>query len=496
MKKDWNKDPLLLVGGEVFDVQQAADEDILKVIQNLPNGLQDRTRIKTDWHYNPTLPAAGYEFAAYNAYDNFKDTQNIQALKESVGLYVQAAQAYGDLGLDQPAGNMYSLAAQALFELPDNSFIDGRLASEHMIDYLDKAVALHDKQGHTDFSYRDRDIRYNAIAETALFYREHGASLPAHISLDEARKREAHYYEKLGPESEVLVDLSRKIQGKIEPDALRVEQKEIGISDSVPIGTDNLGPCIALMVYSMPQNSDGVPVVGVAHIDYETEVASIKELFDRMPEGQKDVRLLGARFDADPRSLGNLCDVVRELGKYDVNIISADVYQGDAGASSVVVYPQDFRIQEAVPMAGNAAKDASCACPLITPDIMHPLQVAFDTRQDGEARAPVFLDEHMVSKLNSLYLDKDYVQLYQAIKGDGLFDVGLSTRFIKDLADEYKKSLSQIHGYAQATLPEVAYDKLSALPIYIGENAEEKNRQLIDKIAGQSNSLENHLDNP
>lgn len=474
MKDKWKESSCggLLVGGVPFNALNASDDEILAVVRGLPAGLRERSRVHTDWQYNPVSPASEYEFSAYNQHNEFKDTQNTQTLQNAIGNYLEAAKAYEDMEQAQPAANMYSFAAQCYCELPDNPFEGGRPAVQYAVDFFDKAIALHDQQGHADFSYRDRNLRYDAVAQTALYYR--GNEDPQGLAMQ--------YYQRLAVEADELAQCARRLQGDLDPRALRVEQKEVGISDTLPIGTDNVSPCVALMVHSSntSEKGNGKPVVALAHVDCMADVSSLGKVFDLMPDGEKSVRLLGARFEQTPHSVENLCNIVRALGQYNVNVISADVLQGNEGASSVVVMPQDFSIREAVPTFGDRLANASSACPLIRQDVPHPLRIAFDARQDNFERTAMLLDSFMVGELHKLYHGKDDVELYQALRRGNFHDIGLSTCYIKDLLNEYEFSLNEIRPYAKSKLPAPLLEGITAFPIYIGENADVYNRQMID----------------
>lgn len=449
----------------------------------LPGGLSERTGLFTDGRYNPVPPASEHEFAAYDRYNDYSETGSSESLQEAIRYYIQAAEAYVAQGLEKPAANMYSLAAQGYMELSDNPVIEGRPASEHAVSYFDQAIFLHDKQGHEDFSYRDRDKRYNAVAETVLFYRL--ASGQGLVPDDTANECAERFYERLGPESEVLSQSSQRMQGEFDPEALRVEQKEIGFSCGQKLGTDNVGQCVALLVKSSSPAGGGLEhsVVAVAHIDFETDPSSIRTIFDSLPPGKKQVRLLGARFEQDPVSQKNLCNVVRALNPYEADVISADIHQGNDGPSSFVVLPADFIIREAVAAAGNKTPYASCAYSLITEDALYPLRVAFDTRTGSVDRSPLFLDAYMVGVINEHYAGRDAVELYKAFRDFGFYDIGLSSFYMRELLDEYKAAWDAVDVYARVRLPEELYNRLGEFPVYLGDNAEHHNQALVDRAA-------------
>ncbi len=467
----------LTVGGKALNPHNATDEDILFTIKALPGNLASRARITTPLNYEPVSPAAEDELAAYDAANEFASTGDLKHLQKSIDHYVAAAEQYEAMNLMKPAANMYSLAAQSYINFPQNIFTDNEFLSEKAIRYYDKAIQLHDQQGHEDFSYRDRDKRYNAVAQTVLAYREYP---PIELSEEENNARESQYYNRLRPESSELLHSSRRIQGELDKTALRVEQKEIGISDGKNIGTDNVSQCVTLIVRSCGVDGNlERPVVALAHIDYETDAESIDQIFENLPEGYKEARILGARFDQDIKSVENLVKVIKALAAYDVDIISSNVYQGDQGPSTVIVDPYDFSMRESVPAADKGMAEASCAYSLITEDKMYPLRLAFDTRI-GEDRAPLYLTREMVRTIRDNYLDKDDAERYVAIRDEGLFDIGLSSHFFNSLVKQYEQSIEDIMPFASAQLPDHVIEEM---PIYIGKDALAKNIELAEELS-------------
>jgi len=466
--------------GSPLDITTASDEQIIEALKALPNGLSgERTRVTTDWKYTPQEPASIDEFAGYDASNAFRESQNETDILKAIEHYEKAAASYDALGAKQPAANMYSLAGQAYLELKDNPFDGENLASEKAIMCFEKAIDLHNEQGHYDFSYRDRNTRYNAMAETAITYQQiaNNPQNKTSISSDDARNY-AHTYEKmLEPEAKALAQKSSLAQGRKDKTALRVEQKEIGFSDSAPVGTDNLGQCVAVAVQSAQKDEK---LTALAHIDYGTDPASISKIFDRMPDGTKKVRIVGARFDEDEKSQHNLCNVVRELSKHDVDIISANVHQGNLGASAVVLSPDDFEFTEAVPVKNHQYADAACAHPLLIEDKPLPMRIAFDASK--EAASPMLLDNFIVHDLKEHYVGKTYVEKYQTLKNQGFHDLGLASHNISALESEYQRELSAM----KQKMPDSPDELLTIVDnaaLFIGHNADTNNQQLANRLS-------------
>lgn len=472
--------PRLKVGGVAFDALQADDEALLLKIQSLPSGLNSRSRVSTDWRYSIHDDVACHEHAAYDADNLARKNADNDMLYQAVTSYLDAAKSYRALELHQQAANMYSLAGQTYMRFSDQYKIGDLFASELAIECFDQAIELHEAQGHEDFCYRDRDHRYNAVAESLLSYYYTSMPLPKHkLKKMGIYRKLDRFAALLNEQASQIAHTSRKIQGNLNAQAFRVEQKEIGFSSDCLMGTDNVSQCVALMVYGRDVVT-GESVAALAHIDYQTDPSSIARIFERMPEGTKDVRLLGARFDLDHKSQENLCRVVRELTKYDVNIISSDVHQGNEGPSTVVLNPEDFTISEQVPALYSGVSNACCAHPLLTNSNMYPLHIGFDLREDVW-HLPVFLDTEVVRNLHDFYLGRNKIECYQALKSQGFHDLGLSSFFIGEMVTAYSRAYSDIKPYAQARLPEAIVDTLDEMPLYIGKGASVKNYHLIDK---------------
>lgn len=476
LQSTWNNEApsKLSIGGQAFDPHNVSDNDILLTIKALPGNLENRARVSTDRRYEAVSEE---DDAASEAFGQFLAHGDLFQLQKSIEHYLTAAEQYQSNDLWQPAANMYSLAAQRYLNFPYNVFENNQFLSEKAITCYDKAIELHDLQGHEDFSYRDRDRRYNAIAETVLAYRAHWSK---DITEDDIQRRATHYYDRLEPETSELLHSSRRIQGTLDDKALRVEQKEIGISDGKDIGTDNVSQCVTLIIRSCGENGDlEKPVVALAHIDYETQAETINQMFESLPAGHKEARILGARFDQDYKSVANLVRVIKALAAHEVNVISSNVHQGDQGPSTVIVNPGDFSMRESVPTAHKGMAEASCAYNLVTEDKMHPLRLAFDTRH-GEDRAPLYLTQSMVRKIRKNHLGKDDVQQYMALRDEGFFDIGLSTHFLSSLVKQYGEAVEDVFPYAAVHLPKPIFEDM---PIYIGKGALAKNIDVVDQIS-------------
>lgn len=154
-----------------------------------------------------------------------------------------------------------------------------------------------------------------------------------------------------GDHQEAVVQYSKSYdlqQGKIDYDAHRVEQHEVGFSNKEKIGTDNIQQCVAVILYDPVTKK-----TALAHVDKFTDATSLSEVISQFPPGTKlNAHLVGGR-DRSPQSKEvsdeNIRKVTAELHKHSsVDIKSADI--GDKGAPSGIIFdPQTGKLEHGVP---------------------------------------------------------------------------------------------------------------------------------------------------
>lgn len=136
-------------------------------------------------------------------------------------------------------------------------------------------------------------------------------------------------------------------QGKIDYDAVRVEQHEVGFSNQ-KIGTDNIQQCVAVILHDPITKK-----TALAHVDKVTDTGSLANVVANFPEGTKlNAYLVGGRDRSEQSkavSDDNILRVLSELKNHSgVDIKSADI--GDKGAPSGIVFdPQTAELKHAVP---------------------------------------------------------------------------------------------------------------------------------------------------
>ncbi len=486
----------LSINGRHPDLNDA--QEIVEMLRYSPDGIPNnqRTRVNTVLRYNVEGEGAIHENAAYAASNiHVKDNMDEASLLEAAQEFKIAAAAYEIVGADLAAANMYSLAAQSFGKFSTNELFEDKPYSEHAVEMFDKAVALHQQQGHADFEYRDRDLLAGALVDTHDAYKALGSDAGVE-----------QYQKRLGEESSLLLNASRNRQAVLDESAVRVEQREMGFSDDCPIGTDSVSQCLTVIAQagspaSLTDKHD--KTVGLVHIDYESDVKSLDNFFERLPEGKKQVRLVGARFDRDVKSVRNIVNVINKLAERDIDIISADVMGGDAGVSAVVVDPATFMIKEAVPGKKNPDFNVANAHVLLAEDVgAEAMKVAVDLRK-SEGRAPILLDEDDVNILRTRYVGKDDVEMYKSLGSAGFSDKGLSLAYIKGTVEAYEEAVVEskeyvkgkanrigveetLPGGVKTTVPLVDMEGMLGLvdrsAIYVGENAKAFNERHIDRI--------------
>jgi chemotaxis receptor (MCP) glutamine deamidase CheD len=141
-------------------------------------------------------------------------------------------------------------------------------------------------------------------------------------------------------------------QGKVDYEAHRVEQREVGFSNREKIGTDNIQQCVAVIIYD-PESKE----TALAHVDRFTDPKSLSdEVIDKFPlpaAGKKlQVYLVGGR-DRSPGSIavsdGNIRKVMEVLKTYPhIDIKSADIGNKEI-PSGVVFDPLTGKLEHAIP---------------------------------------------------------------------------------------------------------------------------------------------------
>jgi hypothetical protein len=397
--------------------------------------------------------------------------------EKTLAEFERAAEGHRQNGNLLAEANIYSMAAQAARRRIGLTDSEGRLNSAVAVELMEKAIVIHEKQGHKDFMFRDGDILYGSICATVESLRQLGAL-----------EQVPQYYEKLKPLREKMAEIYTSMQGAADATAHRIEQGEMGFSADKPIGTDNVSQCVVLMLHDPVSKK-----TGLAHVDIESDKKSLDLMFKRMPKNQLQARIIGARFDTDMDSHINLEGVIDFLRSRDVDLLSADILNYH-GPSAMVVDPKTFEVKEAVPEGHNVNRQLSNALHLFA-GLEKDVHLSFDFTISPE-RAPLLLNRAAVAKLRDEFLGKDDVEIDAQLRFNNTFERSVVSHNIMALRDEYLKQLGVVEAALNERMQQVseggvtlsadakaqALEWVMQVPMHVGANAEAANQPLIEYI--------------
>lgn len=451
-------------------------EVILHLLNITPDGIKKRTRISTPIKYGPEQ-GKGWQIES-QAYGY--NTVNSFSIMKRATLFEEAAKTYEEDSKLLASANNYSMAAQEWRRYPHFEDEFGNLISEKAIPLFQKAIDIHEKLGHFDHMYRDMDKMYSAVIDTIRGYR---------FKYDQ---QNAEKYERIAEDIIAKIpSVASSVEGEKDPKAHRIEEAEYGFSSDEPIGTDRVSQCLTLVA----QSANGKDKkTGLVHIDREIDLTTLNRFFSHFPDGPLKMRVVGARFDSDLRSLENIVNTVRTVKDTEIDIISADTWGGDKGPSAVVVDPKTFEIKEAVPGVPNPNYDISNGIVLFTSS-GKPLVKCFDFTE-SPLRAPIFLDSKAVAMLRGEYLDRTLTEIDDIMHKYAVQDRALMVGHLRGLIKEYRKALAPLEEHLEARINQIkrqfpmteepmfeeARRTIINSEIYIGENAEKANKPLINAI--------------
>lgn len=194
-------------------------------------------------------------------------------------------------------------------------------------------------------------------------------------------------------------------QGKVDTEAYRIEQHEVGFSNQEKIGTDNIQQCVAVVIYD-PESKK----TALAHVDRFTDPTSLsKDVIDRFPNDKKlEVYLVGGR-DRNPQSIGvsdaNIKKVTEILKQYsNIDIKAADIGNKEI-PSGIVFDPTTGKLEHAVPGKEDKSSVLRQAklCLMNTQDNNSKLDYAFDLAESKNIPIPNFSEVQQVKFVKQWY---------------------------------------------------------------------------------------------
>lgn len=467
----------LSMQGNKFDL--SSDEAILSALQELPHALTERTRAHNPIAYaDDANPGWLVEKQGHAISRKIMEEDTPELRQERIGAYLEAARIYEERGEVFQLANVLSLAAQAYRSYPSFTLPDGKHAPEEAIALFQKAIALHEVQGNWDHAYRDTDMMYGAVTDSIRSYKRTGPE-----------EKVQELFSLLEQVQDNAVAFSSRMQGTPDPRAHRVEEGEAGFSSTDPIGTDNVSQCLTLFVQEPVSKR-----TGVVHIDYENNLTTLRDFFSQFPSQPLQARVVGARFDQDPRSAENISNIMRAIRNRRVDIISADVWGGDSGPSAAVVDPQSFEIREAVPTRENPNRHISNAITLFSRQ-NKPILTDFDLDVSTE-RAPTLMPEGTAALLRQYYIGKDAEEIDAWMYDQKIQDRALMSHHIEGMLEAYSLAHAPLVKALEDSVREwreegvmvsdntfaQARAAIDNADIYLGTHAAEFNWAVVDAI--------------
>ncbi len=268
--------------------------------------------------------------------------------------------------------------------------------------------------------------------------------------------------------------------------AHRIEQGGIGFSADEPIGTEHVGNCVAVIARDPTTGK-----TGLAHYDALSTQESLQSLFDRLPEGNLDVVIIGAMYHENAMgndylqktSASNLDDVLHFLSSKNVNIIGVRISDPQQ-PTNFIVDPKDFSFHPVSPNIPNSDKDLAFARKFLTGQ-KQPLTIEFDMTESKE-RFPYFLDETQVQNINDHVKGKSFAEVaawHRSLGARGGFEDVQANLSLECYLPAYERAIDSLirdHGTTESMV--------RSQPIYVGENADLANARLVEPA--EINSLD------
>lgn len=446
----------------------SSDWAMLRVqLAELPSGFDDITSGPTPInHLN--AEAAALSVRGQQSLARFSDGGAHEELERSMEDFMAAYKLSRDA--DDDIGQAYDLLCYGMA-------CDKGQVARQAVPFLEKSLAIAQRKGATDIAYRAASTLYAGYVDQLDEYDRAGPRDGKSVS--ELRAKMMHA--RTVAADTQYYDMNEIIDGS----ALRVEQGEVGFSAAAPIGTDNLHDCVCLIVHDPVSRK-----TALAHIDDNTDAASLRIIMDRMPESGLQARIIGGRFKFGPaaiQSQRNIRKVTEFLNASNIQLLSSQVLQGEQPAA-VTVNPLDFTVRDVAPGMRNPNRLLT-AGKIMVAEYKEQLRIGFDLTATPE-RAPETLSYEEIKELRKNYFFLREEQIFKRTNMAG------TTHEILALNDSYKSALQQLTTAVDMTARklrdsgvEIAQKDIDSChmvfnfrPLYIGHDANLFNQPVVDYI--------------
>ncbi|MBA8667553.1 hypothetical protein H1Q59_06595 [Holosporaceae bacterium 'Namur'] len=275
--------------------------------------------------------------------------------------------------------------------------------------------------------------------------------------------------------------------------AIRVEQNEVGFSDSTPIGTDNIQSCIVLIIRDPISKK-----TALAHISNATEIDSIRKIFQHLPNNEVEIGIIGGRREHQIKqevdaNVKKILSILKELTGSKVIYIEAKAMGKEINSTKCQALTFDPSIKDweqalKAEVPGRVLSDRWLREGMIESIAEEiPINIAFYFMENKEIILPVKLTREVIQQNMSLYYRIPLKEFSENILADrGEYILARTIKGIIELVKENKKITDKIIEEAWAEEMTLSKELLTQLeekvtmcPKLFGKDWKENNIELI-----------------
>ncbi len=285
-------------------------------------------------------------------------------------------------------------------------------------------------------------------------------------------------------------------QGRVNELAIRVEQNEVGFSDSTPIGTDNIQSCIVLIIRDPISKK-----TALAHISNATEIGSIRKIFQHLPNNEVEIGIIGGRREHQIKeevdaNVKKILSILKELTGSKVIYIEAKAMGKEINSTKCQALTfdpsiKDWRQALKAEVPGRALPDRWLREGIVESFAEEiPLNIAFDFMENKEIILPVKLTREAIQQNLSLYYMTPLKEFSENILADrGEYILSRTIKGIIELVKENKivtdKTIAEAWPEGMAVSQELLNlleEKVIMCPKLLGKDWKEDNIELINLV--------------